>query len=58
MRTDNFRYCDPKATAILKCLYDETSPERMKLEEGFRRIFSTQELIDGAYKQAGKEIGK
>ena len=41
---------------MLEKLYDETSPERMKLEEGFKHIFSTEELIDGAYKQNGKEL--
>lgn len=56
MKPDNFRYCDPQVAAILKRLHDATSPESKKLDQGFRRLFSTQELIDGAYKQAGKEM--
>lgn len=54
----NIKLLPAEIAIMLEKLYDETSPERKKLEQGFKHIFSTEELIDGAYKQTGKDLGK
>lgn len=53
---ENTKPVSPEMTAALKVLYDETSPDRIRFEQDLRRIFSTEELIEGAYKQAGYVI--